>query len=136
MNVREHPGLNTELNGASDDGGDDLGPEHGSWRYLHVVAKLEVGRERERLSHGDVSPGLEHHHGDRPSGEGIPNDQLCDYTTQKVSRKFSDKRKKTHFRPICWLVIAWMIPIGTVYTNAAETVGTCRPFEPLGTYRQ
>lgn len=30
LDVREHPRLHTELDGTSDDGGDDLGPEHGA----------------------------------------------------------------------------------------------------------
>lgn len=24
----------------------------------------------------------------------------------------------THFRPICWFVMAWIMPMGIVYTNA------------------
>lgn len=47
-------------------------------RDLHVVTELEVGDERQRLGHGDVTPGLEHHHRDRLSGKGVTNDELSD----------------------------------------------------------
>ena len=76
LNVREHPCLNTELNSAGDDGGDDLRPEHGAWRNLHVMAELKVGGELQRLGHRDVPPCLEHHHGDGASRERIADDQL------------------------------------------------------------
>ena len=79
VNVAEHPRLDAELDSAGDSGGDDLAPEHGSRRDLHVVAELEVGRERQRLRHRDVAPRLEHHHCDRSSGKRITDDQLCDH---------------------------------------------------------
>lgn len=41
--VGEHPSLNTELDGTSNDGGDDLTPEHGTRGKLHVVTELEIG---------------------------------------------------------------------------------------------
>jgi len=62
VNVREHPFLDAELGGTSNDGSKDLRPEHGAWWDLHVMTKLEVGGERESLHHGDVPPGLEQHH--------------------------------------------------------------------------
>jgi hypothetical protein len=37
--------LHTKLNGAGDDGGDDLSPEHGSRRNLHVMTKFKVRGE-------------------------------------------------------------------------------------------
>ena len=76
LNVREHPCLNTELDSAGDDSSDDLRPEHGARWDLHVVTELEVGSELQRLGHRDVSPGLEHHHGDGASRERIADDQL------------------------------------------------------------
>ena len=85
LNVREHPCLNTELDSAGDDGGDDLRPEHGAWRNLHVMAELEVGGELQRLGHRDVPPCLEHHHGDGASGERVADDQLRDDTMKKQS---------------------------------------------------
>lgn len=42
------------------------------------MAELEVRRELQSLDHGDVAIGLEHHHGDRATGEGISDDELCD----------------------------------------------------------
>ena len=77
MNVGEHPSLNTELNGASDDGGNGLTPEHRTRpiqerlvsrslmqsndsysRNLHIMTELEVRRELQGLHHRDVSPSL------------------------------------------------------------------------------
>ncbi len=78
LDVGEHPRLDAELRGAGDDGGDDLAPEHRLGRDLHVVAELEIGGEGERLRHGDVTPGLEQHHGDGASGEAVTDDQLGD----------------------------------------------------------
>ena len=40
------------------------------------MAELEVGRELQRLGHGDVAERLEHHHRDGLSGEGVADDQL------------------------------------------------------------
>lgn len=42
------------------------------------MPKLEVGRKLQSLSHSDVSPGLEHHHSDWPSGKSIPDDKFGD----------------------------------------------------------
>lgn len=77
-NVGEHPRLDTELDGASNNSGDDLGPEHSPRRNLHVVAKLEIGGKGQGLGHCDVSPSLEHHHGDGAAREGITDDELSD----------------------------------------------------------
>ena len=76
--VGEHPCLDTELHRSCDDGRDDLRPEHGARRNLHVVAELEVRGERQCLSHRDVSPSLEHHHGDGAARERVADDQLSD----------------------------------------------------------
>lgn len=76
FDVGEHPRLDTELSGQSDDGGNNLSPEHGTWGDLHVVTKLEVRSEGKTLSHGDISPSLEHHHGDGATGKGVTNDEL------------------------------------------------------------
>lgn len=78
LDVREHPRLHTELHGTGNNGRDDLSPEHGTRRHLHVVAKLEVGRELESLEHRDVAPGLEHHHCNRTSRERVADDELSD----------------------------------------------------------
>ena len=40
------------------------------------MAELEVGREEQSLRHGDVTPGLEHHHRNRTTGECVTNDKL------------------------------------------------------------
>ena len=63
--VRKHPRLDPELHSSSDNGSYDLGPEHLAGVDLHVVSKLEVRRERQRLGYRDVTPRFEHHHGDR-----------------------------------------------------------------------
>ena len=42
------------------------------------MTQLEVTRERQGLSHGDVTPGLEHHHSDGLAGEQVTDDQLSD----------------------------------------------------------
>ena len=42
------------------------------------MAELEVGGKGERLSHRDVSPCFEHHHGNGTSGEGVTDDELGD----------------------------------------------------------
>jgi hypothetical protein len=78
FDVGEHPSLHAELDGARDGGRDHLAPEHWAGRDFHVVSELEVAREGERLRHGDVAPGLEHHHCDRPAGKRVSDDQLCD----------------------------------------------------------
>jgi len=40
------------------------------------MAEFEVRSELQRLGHGNVTPGLEHHHSDWASGEGISDDQF------------------------------------------------------------
>ena len=40
------------------------------------MAELEVGREEQSLRHGDITPGLEHHHSNRTTGECVTNDKL------------------------------------------------------------
>ena len=45
-------------------------------RNLHVVAELKVGRELQSLSHRNVTPSLEHHHGDWATRESVADDQL------------------------------------------------------------
>lgn len=57
----ESPLHDTELDETRPDSGDELGPEHGALRDVHVVAKLEVTAEVEGLGHDDVAVGFEHH---------------------------------------------------------------------------
>jgi hypothetical protein len=78
LDVAEHPSLDTKLGGQSDDGGDNLSPEHGARGDLHVVTELEVRGKGKTLSHGNVSPGLEHHHGDRATRKCVSDDKLSD----------------------------------------------------------
>ena len=40
------------------------------------MSELKVRSERQSLSHGDITPSLEHHHRDGSSGETITNDEL------------------------------------------------------------
>lgn len=42
------------------------------------MTKLEVRSECQSLNHGDVSPRLEHHHGNRLAREGISDDEFGD----------------------------------------------------------
>ena len=42
------------------------------------MAELKVIRELQRLSHCDVTPGLEHHHRDGLAGQGVADDKLRD----------------------------------------------------------
>ena len=98
FDVGEHPRLDTKLDGSGNDGSEDLGEEQSSGtifkytgkineygcgsgrdvRNLHVVANLEIVGELQGLSHGDVTPGLEHHHSDGLAGEQVTDDQLSD----------------------------------------------------------
>ena len=50
----------------------------GDSRNLHVMTQFEVRTEGESLGHGDVTPGLEHHHSDGLAGEQVTDDQLSD----------------------------------------------------------
>ena len=59
LDVREQPRLHAKLHSAGDDGRNDLAPEHRARGDLHVVAELEILRELQGLSHGDVAPGLD-----------------------------------------------------------------------------
>jgi len=51
-------------------------PEHGPRRNLHIVAKLEVRGKAKCLRHSDVTPCLEHHHGNWATGKRVSNNQL------------------------------------------------------------
>lgn len=57
-------------------GGDDLAQEHGARRHLHVVAKLEIGHEAERLRHGDVAKRLEEHEAEGAARLDVAVDEL------------------------------------------------------------
>lgn len=71
-------------------------------RTLHIMTKFEVRCECESLSHRleqhkymlklimglvayNITPGLEHHHGDGTSGKSVSNDQLGDDTRNIIS---------------------------------------------------
>lgn len=76
--VGEHSRLHAELHRSRDDARDDLPPEHGARRDLHVVSRLEVRGELQRLRHADVPLRLERRHRDRLSGESVA-DKLRDH---------------------------------------------------------
>ena len=119
VDVAEHPSLDTELGGKSDTGSDDLSPEHGTGRDLHVVAKLEVGGEGKALGHGDVAPGLEHHHGDGSARKGVTDDEFgddveTDLLAGEGENAISKNRKGRGKVKGTYLVMAWIIPIGTM----------------------
>jgi hypothetical protein len=59
LDIGEHPRLHTKLHGTSNNGGDNLTEEHRAMCDLHVVSKLEVGQEHNRLIHGNMTPCLE-----------------------------------------------------------------------------
>lgn len=78
LNVGEHPSLDTELHGTGENGGYNLTPEHGARRNFHVVTEFEIAGEVESLSHRDITPGFEHHHGDGVARESVSDDKFCD----------------------------------------------------------
>lgn len=90
IDVGEHPGLNTQLSSSSDDSCNDLSfcckhpdngnvkriylaHEHLTWGNFHIVPKLEIRHVLQRLSHGNVTPGLKHHHCWRKRGSTCCN---------------------------------------------------------------
>ncbi len=139
LDVGEHPRLDAELHGAGDDGRDDLAPEHGARGGSYVVAELEVGGDRESwanisdagrsaggrartLVHGDVAPGFEQHHCDGYSGNRISDDQFRDDAVRgdncPISEPTNDAQASdTYLSLVCWFVTAWIMPMGTMYTN-------------------
>ena len=78
VNIGEHPRLDSEVDCSCKRSADDLGPEHRAGRNLHVVPELEVRRECQCLRHGDITPSLEHHHGDGTARQTVANDELGD----------------------------------------------------------
>lgn len=50
-----------DLDEARECRGNDLAHEHGPRRNLHVVAKFQITHKRQRLTHRNVSEGLEDH---------------------------------------------------------------------------
>uniref|UniRef100_A0A804NW04 Uncharacterized protein n=1 Tax=Zea mays TaxID=4577 RepID=A0A804NW04_MAIZE len=56
----------------------ELREEHGPRGYLHVVAQLQVGQERQRLAHADEAVRLEHHVGQRLPRVEVADDELGD----------------------------------------------------------
>jgi hypothetical protein len=55
-----------------------LAEKHRAVRDLHVVTELEVAGKLQSLGHGNVTPGLEHHHRNWTAREGIAYDKLGD----------------------------------------------------------
>ena len=51
--------------------------------------------------------------------EGITNDQLGDDASkvEEIRVVVNFGKGKAHFKPICWLVMAWIMPMGIVYTK-------------------
>jgi hypothetical protein len=76
LDLGKHPRLHTKLHSASNDGGNDLTEEHWAMWDLHVVGKLQVDNERNRLCHGNITPCLEQHHRNRAARKGVSNNQL------------------------------------------------------------
>jgi hypothetical protein len=78
LNIGEHPCLHTKLHGASNNGSDNLTEEHRAMCDLHVVGKFEVPYERNRLSHGNITPCLKQHHRNWAARKSISDDKLRD----------------------------------------------------------
>lgn len=76
--IREHPSLHQKLYCARHYGRNHLRGEHGARWNFHVVTKLEVRGECESASHGDVAPGLKHHHCDRTTRKEVADDEFSD----------------------------------------------------------
>ena len=72
----ERPVHHADLDDGRPYGRYELRREHDARRHLHVVAQLEVLREVERLPDTDVPVVLEHHHGEGPAGDHIPDEIL------------------------------------------------------------
>jgi len=79
FDVGEHPGLNAELSCPRYNDCEDLAPEHNTGRQLHIMAELEVRSKLQGLIHGDIAPGLEHHHGDGFARESVADDEFANY---------------------------------------------------------
>ena len=66
-------------------GSNQLRSEQRALRYVHVVTKLQILTEVERLSHDDVTKGLEHHHGDGATRLEITDDELGKHIQAKLN---------------------------------------------------
>ncbi len=81
------------------------------------------GRASRTLIHGDVAPGLEQHHCNGSSGNRISVDLFHDDAVHGDNCLFSEptndtQTSDTYLSLICWFVTAWIMPMGTMYTNA------------------
>lgn len=55
-----------------------------TYRDLEIVTEFHVLEEIERLSHGDVSVGLEEHHGNGSSGQHVSHNELGQHIKTKL----------------------------------------------------
>ena len=76
--IGKHPGLHTKLDGPSKYTSNQLAPKHRPRRNFHVMTKFKVRGKLKGLNHRNVSPGLEHHHSERTTGDSIAHDQFGD----------------------------------------------------------
>lgn len=76
INIREHPILNGGDNKSSKDRRKDLSHEHCTRWDLHIMADLQIARERDTLCHGNKRESLEKHNGNRAVREQITSDDL------------------------------------------------------------
>ena len=91
--------MHAELHGASNDGGDNLTEEHRAMWDLHVVGKLQVAHEHNRLFHGIMTPCLKQHHRNRAARKGVTNNQLRDDVQPNLlgrSGRDHTQRESTH----------------------------------------
>ena len=74
----DQPGGSDQVDGAGNEGRDELGHEHDSWGDLHVVTELQIGSEGQGLDVDNVTVGLEGNVGNGVTRENVTNDVLGD----------------------------------------------------------
>ncbi len=97
--------------------------ERENWVEKSDARRSAGGRAVRTLIHGDVAPGLEQHHRNGSSGNHISDNQFRDDTVRgdncQISEPSNDTNiSDTHLMPIRWFVTAWIMPMGTMYSNA------------------
>lgn len=74
--VTQSPVHDGNLHDSRPDRGQKLRREHDARGHLHVMAELQILGKIQGLGHGNVAIVLEHHHGQGPAGDHVPNDEL------------------------------------------------------------
>lgn len=76
VNGTVRPSQNTNLDKGTPKGSQQLGTEQKTWRHLHVVTQLHVLGKSNSLVVGDVTEGLEEHHGQWLTWNHVTNNEL------------------------------------------------------------